>query len=213
MEGLLTQPSLDQHNPLPTPPSTQPLIHPSTQPNTSKYIPHKELLMSRKAVGMLSELAGFLNMRHKTSGILSPHSPGLKVHKRTKGLDTLVCSSNPKISELPQDTLGSLKENDANPTSSGQEFPCHPRKWHSPEKPTGSSFLQVTPRSQTSSQNIPREPLSKLSPLGFSPPLPMKLHLISKALPPAPHLPLSGEESHPLRVLLWQLQHNKANIN
>lgn len=154
---------------------------------------------------MLSELAGFLTMSDKTLGILSPHSPGLKVHKRIKGLATLVYSSNPKISELPQDTLGSLKENHANPTSSGQEVPCYPRKWHSPEKPNGSSFLQVASRSQTSSQNIPREPLSKLSPLDFSPPLPMRLHLISKALPPAPHFPLSREESHPLRVLLWQL--------
>lgn len=154
---------------------------------------------------MLSKLADFLNMRDKTSSILSPHSPGLKVHKRTKGLDTIVCSSNPKISELPQVTRGSLKENDAKPTSSGKEFPCYPRKWHSPQKPNGSQFLQVTSRSQTSSQNIPRGPLSKLSPLGFSPPLPMRLHLISKALPPVPHLPPSREESHPLRVLLWQL--------
>lgn len=162
---------------------------------------------------MLSKLAGFLDTRDKTSSILSPHSPGLKVHERTKGLDTLVCSSNPQISELPQDTLGSLKENDANPTSSGKGFPCYPRKWHSPEKPNGSQFLQGTSPSQTSSQNIPRGPLSKLSPLGFSPPLPMRLHLLSKALPAAPHLPLSREESRPLRVLLWQLEHNKANIH
>lgn len=37
-------------------------------------------------MGMLSKLAGFLDTRDKTSSILSPHSPGLKVHERTKGL-------------------------------------------------------------------------------------------------------------------------------
>lgn len=91
----------------------QPHIHPSSQPNISKYIVHKELLVSQKAMGQLSKLTGFFNMKDKMSSTLSLQSPWLKVHKRTKGLDTGVCSSKPNISELPQAISGSLKQKDS----------------------------------------------------------------------------------------------------
>lgn len=92
--------------------------------------------------------------------------------------------------------------------------PCCPRKWHFPEKPNGSQFLQVASPSQTSLQNIPRGAFVKAVSTGFLAPTSYEAssHLQSASSRPSPPTLPGGKPSTSCLTMATPTQQGKHTL-